>query len=394
MHTLQTHENTIVKRLDIKTSITMLADGDRAYAAPASLKLLKYAFMLMLLLRVLNLDDELEITKLSGLKESLKGSEAEEVLPQITVPPTLWLEEHVALTELKIKVALLKEINGMLCKNVQTLQLEEIFLLDDTTLLYYEKLLNAYDFLKFNRTVPLFEAFREDDEYEDYDDVSVYPEMLRRTSASDLARPGSSARLVSSGSYKSRMSTLSRDFRKLSFLGLNGHEEKDEQPPLPILPMSAPPQRSSLGSATLPHPHRDQFNTLLLKLKFYNKLRRRDSGASYSSALSTPTSMTSNTSNSSIRRKSSQGFQDKSPKDRLTDAQKQENQRSKLEYYVQVRELAENTQVLVNYLGKPGSRASLVRLMDFVKNNVFRLVLIDISAMIVEYAHLKASRVI
>ncbi|PVH14138.1 uncharacterized protein CXQ87_002263 [Candidozyma duobushaemuli] len=372
----------------------MLADGDRAYAAPASLKSSKYAFMSMLLLRVLNLDDESEITKSSGLKESLKGSEAEEVLPQITVPPTLWLEEHVALTESKIKVALLKEINGMLCKNVQTLQSDEIFLLDDTTLLYYEKLLNAYDFLKFNRTVPSFEAFREDDEYEDYDDVSVYPEMSRRTSASDLARPGSSARSVSSGSYKSRMSTLSRDFRKLSFLGLNGHEEKDEQPPSPISPMSAPPQRSSSGSATSPHPHRDQFNTLLSKSKFYNKLRRRDSGASYSSALSTPTSMTSNTSNSSIRRKSSQGFQDKSPKDRLTDAQKQENQRSKLEYYVQVRELAENTQVLVNYLGKPGSRASLVRLMDFVKNNVFRLVLIDISAMIVEYAHLKASRVI
>ncbi|PSK35341.1 hypothetical protein C7M61_004586 [Candidozyma pseudohaemuli] len=371
----------------------MLADGERAYAAPASLKLLKYAFMLMLLLRVLNLDDELEITKLSGLKQSLKGSEAQEILPQITVPPTLWLEDHVALTELKIKVALLKEINGMLYKNVQTLQLDEIFLLDDTTLLYYEKLLNAYDFLKFNRTVPLFEAFREDDEYEDYDDVSMYPEMLRRTSASDLARPGSSARLVSSGSYKSRMSTLSRDFRKLSFLGLNGHEEKEEQPPLPILPMSAP-QRSFLSSAALPHPHRDQFNTLLLKLKFYNKLRRRDSGASYSSALSTPTSMTSNTSNSSIRRKSSQAFPDKPPKERLSEAQKQENQRSKLEYYVQVRELAENTQVLVNYLGKPGSRASLVRLMDFVKNNVFRLVLIDISAMIVDYAHLKACRVI
>lgn len=367
--------------------------GDRPHTAGTSLKLLKYAFMLMLLLRVLNLEDELEITRKLDLKLSLKGKEAPEVLPQITVPPTLWLEENVVLAELKVKVALLKEINGMLNRNAATLKLEEPFLLDDTTLLYYEKLLNAYDFLKFNRQAPLFEAFRENDEYEDYDDESVYPESLRRTSASDLARPGSSARLLSSGSYKSRMSTLSRDFRKLSFLGLNGREERDETPPLPILPASAP-QRSHLATAFPLHQARDPFNSLLSKLKFYNKLRRHDSGASTTSALSTPTSMTSTTSVSSVRRKSSLGFQDKGSKERLTEAQKQENQRVKLEYYVQVRELAENTQELVNYLGKPGSRASLMRLMDFVKNNVFRFVLIDISAMIVDYAHLKASGVV
>lgn len=390
----------------------MLADPERSnYTPAASLKLLKYAFMLMLLLRVLNLEDEQAMVGASAAaKAKLDEAEPPEVLPQITVPLTLWLQEDVVLAELKIKVALLREINSMLQKNVLTLQSEELFLLDDTTLMYYEKLLTAYDFLKFNRPAPLFDALREDDEYEEYDDassVSVYPShpdsILRRTSASELARPGSSARLLSSGSYKSRMSTLSRDFRKLSFLGLNGHpelpshEKEDVSPPLPILPLSAP-QRSFLAStfqpASLLHPHRDQLNALLSKLKFYNKLRRRDSAASYSSALSTPTSMTSNTSASSVRRKSSQGFTEKQPKKRLSDAQKQENQRSKLEYYVQVRELAENTKILVSFLGKPGSRASLVRLMDFVKNNVFRLVLIDISSMIVEYAHLKASRVI
>ncbi|KAF3991870.1 hypothetical protein FT663_01998 [Candidozyma haemuli var. vulneris] len=367
--------------------------------------------MSMLLLRVLNLEDEQAMVGASAAaKAKLDEAEPPEVLPQITVPSTLWLQEDVVLAESKIKVALLREINSMLQKNVSTLQSEELFLLDDTTLMYYEKLLTAYDFLKFNRPAPSFDALREDDEYEEYDDassVSVYPShpdsISRRTSASELARPGSSARSLSSGSYKSRMSTLSRDFRKLSFLGLNGHpespshEKEDVSPPSPISPLSAP-QRSFSASTFQPasssHPHRDQLNALLSKSKFYNKLRRRDSAASYSSALSTPTSMTSNTSASSVRRKSSQGFTEKQPKKRLSDAQKQENQRSKLEYYVQVRELAENTKILVSFLGKPGSRASLVRLMDFVKNNVFRLVLIDISSMIVEYAHLKASRVI
>lgn len=382
------------------------------YTVPASsLKQLKYAFMSMLLLRVLNLEDEQTIVLGTALEMAkLAQKSPPEILPQIAVPPTLWLQEDVVLHELKIKVALLREINGMLQKNVQSLLSEELFLLDDTTLMYYEKLLNAYDFLKFNKPAPLFDAFREDDEYEDYDDdssMSAYPSYmdtnLGRTSISELARPGSFARLVSSGSYKSRMSTLSKDFRKLSFLKLNGHEDKEDTPPLPILPISAP-QRSMLATAfsrdsqgsrdSLLHNHRDQLNALLSKSKFYNKLRRRDSTASYSSAVSTPTSVTSNASNPSTRRKSSLGFGDKKLRQRLTESQKQENQRNKLDYYVQVKELEENTKQLVGFLAKPGSRASLVRLMDFVKNNVFRLVLIDVSSMIVEYTHLKASRVI
>ncbi|KAK8441662.1 hypothetical protein ACI3LY_000027 [Candidozyma auris] len=382
------------------------------YTVPASsLKQSKYAFMSMLLLRVLNLEDEQTIVSGTASEMAkLAQKSPPEILPQIAVPPTLWLQEDVVLHESKIKVALLREINGMLQKNVQSLSSEELFLLDDTTLMYYEKLLNAYDFLKFNKPAPSFDAFREDDEYEDYDDdssMSAYPSYMDtnsgRTSISESARPGSFARSVSSGSYKSRMSTLSKDFRKLSFLKLNGHEDKEDTPPSPISPISAPQRsmsatafsRDSQGSRdSSSHNHRDQLNALLSKSKFYNKLRRRDSTASYSSAVSTPTSVTSNASNPSTRRKSSSGFGDKKSRQRLTESQKQENQRNKLDYYVQVKELEENTKQLVGFLGKPGSRASLVRLMDFVKNNVFRLVLIDVSSMIVEYTHLKASRVI
>lgn len=384
-------------------------DG-RHFTPQGSLKPLKYAFMSMFLIRVLNLDDEMLIVRSSRVaREKIgQGKLPPEILPKITMPPTLWLQEEIVLPEATIKAALLREINAMLQRSIQTLQLEELFLLDDNTLLYYEKLLNAYDFLKFDRTPPLFDAFREDDEYEDFDvedPVSVYPSSsgsaLGRGSTSDfnrdLNRQASSSRLVSSGSYKSRMSTLLKDFRKLSFLGLNGQppqsfdECSDPTPPLPVLPQSAPQRSALVSSNPAQHPHREHLSTILSKSKFYNKLRRRDSAASFSSALSTPTSMTSNVSTGSGRRKSTQG-EPKKPKERLSEAQKQENQRAKLEYYVQVRELAKSTKMLAGFLGKPGSRASLVRLMEFVKNNVFRLVLIDISSMIVDYAHLKALR--
>lgn len=88
------------------------------YTVPASsLKQLKYAFMSMLLLRVLNLEDEQTIVLGTALEMAkLAQKSPPEILPQIAVPPTLWLQEDVVLHELKIKVALLREINGMLQK--------------------------------------------------------------------------------------------------------------------------------------------------------------------------------------------------------------------------------------------------------------------------------------
>lgn len=344
----------------------------------------RYAQIPRILSQVLNVDSTLILQQYASA--SVSADEVHDFLPNISLPPDLWLQQDLVVKDVKVKIPLLKEINLMLAGDVARLASPDPFYVDEAALLYYERLISAYDLLSFERNPPDFEPLREDDEYlEEYDNMSTLGKTL---SFPETRQP----RPVSSSSHKLRMSNLSRDFRKLSFLGLHAHHDDDETLKTASSPVAtSTPQSSQNTSPASPHLPNKQMAGLLSKSKarFYTKLKRRDS---LSSVISTPTTVSSTNSNASFRRKSNMS-DDRSTRRSLTlsGIQRQDNQRDKHEYYTQVQSFVENITAVLPYLGKPGSRASLARLMDFLKTNVFKFIMIDVAMMLIDYAHLKAS---
>lgn len=381
----------------------------------------KYAFIGMFLKRILNLKDESVILDANAYERkpdsSRKKRKPVEILPQIAVPPKLWLQHDIVVKNMKIKSSLLKEINSMLLEHVELLRSNAMFLIDETSLSYYEKILVAYNFLEFGRNHNRFDPLREDDEFEDDDGSS----MLSLTRARSLFfpdlnnapfNPASYSRPPSIGSHKSvnRISTLSRDFlsskRKQSILGhlAPALQNSDDERRRLVSQTSMNGQLKSQPNLNSSGQFQDEklkdhsiTNSILSKSKIYNRIKkRRELYSLVSSALSTPISVTSVNSSPSFRRTS--GVYDGEGRSHhlyspLSASQRIENQKDKHEYYVQVRRLAENTNALVGHLGQPGSRAMFIRLMEFIKNSVFKFIIIDVSLMIIEFGHLKASEV-
>lgn len=381
-------------------------DAFQALLLSMPLESSKYAFISMFLARMLNVPNDKAIvdaaTSPPSTTQSARGTPAE-ILPQVAVPLDLWLRPDVSILNLKLKVAILREVNSVLLGYAESLQTNELFLLDEIALMSLEKRISDCNLLDFNRLEPQrgFDGIREDDEYELDDAIGPMPPLKRSTVGTDTMLLPQSAltRPLSTASSINRISTLSRDLmggkRKFSFLG---------QHHSPTLPAAEDQRRASYHPTTpnrtlpvlqpLPQFGNGNSNGFLSKSKLYNKIKKRRE--LYSLIGSTPTSVSSSASQPSFRRKSSAYDMHEAangsakPVDEASAFQLIENQRDKHEYYVQAQMLGEKSNFFIGYIGRSGSRANLLRIMEFIKNYVFKFITVDMAHMIIDYGHRRA----
>ena len=76
---------------------------------------------------------------------SMDGDEAlfTTIGPHFAIPFDLWLRDEICIKDIKVKITMLKEINGMIGAELKDLSNKSTF---EVTLNYYGKLLNAYNF--------------------------------------------------------------------------------------------------------------------------------------------------------------------------------------------------------------------------------------------------------
>lgn len=370
----------------------------------------KYSFMSMLLARALNLKDEAMILAPSSYK-SKKHVSPVEILPQIAVPGDLWLASDIGIRDLKVKIALLKEVNAMLLRCLGEIASGRPLMLDEALINALASRVEEYKLTEFTASRPqlLYPSFREDDEYEsdtasvsnasfkelvpDTDDASVYSE-------SGSSRPGS----FSGSRSSSRVSTLPRDFmlgkRKLSFFGHTLSPKPDAGSPTEnrkslALTNTLQLSPSVMSSETFGPQKSSQINGLLSKSKFYNKLvKRRDLQALASSSTTTMAG-----SAQMLYRNSASGFDPQESHNgaarnaALSSAtQRIENQKDKYRFYAQTKSLGEHIQLLAACFDRRVSQPNLIMLMEFVKNYVFKFVVVDICQMILAKAHMGLMR--
>lgn len=395
------------RRMSLSDPDFINLDEFKSLNLSVSLESTKYAFISMMLSRVLNLKNESLLLDPLGSEPRPKSKSARpvELLPQVAVPNDLWLIQDIVIRNMPVKTSILREVNAMVLLFVEALQENKLHLIDDKLLSSLERRIHDYNLTDFNNTSepdPTFESLIEAEEYEESAADENYSVFLRR---SILGGPDISARTsrpmsTVSGKNINRLSSFSRDFvinkRKFSILG---------QPSLPVAEEEKSPLQPTTPTKTLPvlnslprfsNSHRESnfsahsiASGIFSKSKIYSKMKKRRELANL--VTSTTTSISSVSSAPSYRRKSNPYEGDAKNAARLSSqfsvSQKAENQRSKHEYYLQTKILGELTNLLVGYLGKSGLRGSLMRLLEFIKNHVFKFILVDVCRMIVDYGH-------
>ncbi|KAF8004362.1 hypothetical protein HF325_001810 [Metschnikowia pulcherrima] len=358
----------------------------------------KYSFMSMFISRVLNLKDENQIFN-PTLDALIKRNPNAEILPQITIPQDLWQASEIQKTEA------LEAANAILAQSLEELNEREYFTIDESLISSLKDRVTEQKFTELALESLHFTSLPEDEELEDQglDSIASLKHLPTEADASSI-NSGSSRPSSFSGTRSSRVSSISRDLmlgkRKLSIFG--HHQQKSE--PVPhgedrksVGLQHLTPNLTSLTSldTNTSQPastqKASQINGLLLKSKFYNKLvKRRDLQAlipglgSGSGALSSYRNSTSGTDpqdNTTLARSSYH----------MSDAQRAQNQRQKLEYYVQTRKLGDHVRQLAASFGRRDSHDDLVTLLEFVKNFIFRFVVVDICHML--FAKTEISRV-
>ncbi|OBA21706.1 hypothetical protein METBIDRAFT_12182 [Metschnikowia bicuspidata var. bicuspidata NRRL YB-4993] len=361
----------------------------------------KYLFMSMFLSRALNLKDESSILDPASYKAKTHVSLVE-ILPHIAIPSDLWLLSEIGIPHLKVKVALLKDINAMLARVLDSLNNGEYFMLDDHLLRSFETRVAEY---RMTELSPDFTAVQsEEPQIEDTSELDHVSELSLSikdypADTDTMSVSSASTRTGSMSKNSNRMSTFSRDLllgkRKLSIFGLNQHLKPVLLPPnedrvsgnpgrtLQISPETPPSEPSNTHQFVTQKS--SQMNGLLLKSKFYNKLvKRRDlevADPASLSASSTPSYL-------SLVGAPGQGDTDgySSRRFLVSTTQRIENQKDKYHFYSQTKTLGENIEALVAGFGRRGSQANLVTLMEFIKNHVFKFVVADICHMIIAKA--------
>lgn len=395
------------RRMSLTDPDSLNLDDFKLLNLSVSLESTKYAFISMLLSRVLNLKSEALLLDPQATEQGPKQKVARpvELLPLVAVPNDLWLVQEITIRNSQTKTSILREVNALVLLYVEALKENKLHLIDEPLLLSLEKRITEFNFTDFNNKLDIehgFDALNEAEEYEESTIDENYSVFSRR---SIIGMPDARPRPMSTASSKNinRLSTMSSTFgvnkRKFSILG---------QPSLPVAEEERHPLQPTTPTKTLPimnalprfsNGHRElNFSAhsiasgILSKTKIYSKMKKRRELANL--VVSTATTLSSVSSAPSYRRQSTQYDGDlKSParfnNTQVSAVQKAENQRSKHEYYLQTKILGELTKSLVGYLGKSGLRGNLMRLLEFIKNYVFKFILVDICHMIVDYGHHK-----
>lgn len=409
----------------------------------------KYSFICLFLSRVLNIKDFNTILNDNNANVPHKKKRPVEILPGIAIPQDLWLYHEIIIKNVKIKTSLVHEINDMLVKHLQASTDSEL----DQSTLSFQKLLMAYKFLEMPErktfyvdytTSDLDLAFKEEDEEDDLEGNDSNSKSLSRTdsnetfdashesltidsedpttSSTSLQSLNSHTTTLSNGHTNSllsskRISSLSRDLmskkRFLSLLGNNGKNTSNFSETRSVSDSASyVSHASSITSGSIQEEDTKKhqaLNGLLAKSRLYNKIKKhRELSGSMNSATSGHSSFsysnrnsisTVSTNISSKRRASSSlatEFNDKAsiktassiPFPKLTSHQIYANRKLKYEYYTELHTLNKLAHEMISLLSDAPSH-STIELLDFLQHYVLKLVVIDLSQMLIDYAHFK-----
>lgn len=391
----------------------------------------KYSFICLFLTRLLNLKDPNTILN-DNSNLPHKKKRPVELLPGIAIPQDIWLYHEIIIKNIKIKTSLIHEFNTMLEKYL----LPTGFTLDEASILYYQKLLTAYKFLEMPKREPFYDnyntedldlSFKEEDEDEMLEDsFDSESKALDRTDSNETfdashesatidSRPSSTSispnasfsTTSSSVLASKRVSSLSKDLMsRKRFLSLLGHKKAGAE----TRAVSEPVLSSQASNAADEEPKRQQaLNSLLAKSRIYNKIKKHrelsgsiNSGASSHSSFSysnrnsistTGTTVSSRRRGSAlaneINEKASVKTASSIPFPKLNIHQIYSNRKLKYEYYLELQTLNKRTNELVSLLTTNLNR-STIELLEFLQHNALKLVVIDFSQMLVDYAYFKS----
>lgn len=404
-HHPSTDNDTTMNQLILEHSIHLLS--------------IDYLMIINFLSTILNLDnsDILQVgTPVTHIDDEFHFSNNYlEILPNIKVPEDIWLEDEIIIKDVKIKSSILLEILTWL--NQEIASDNELNL---ANLSHFEKLLLAYNIydLKHEKNNDDTISINLTQNLPSLSNAVSSPISISNLPSNSISTPASTS--SASGSFSSpnlvpnssnsitnfstsktprRISSLSREIlssrRRLSnFLN---HEKSSD------LPISIP------ASPTEEEHQKQALNSILSKSKIYNKFaKRRESQTSLNSNLSNRNSIQTNflamtmnsISSTNSKRRTSTSFlsgdviPESNPTNYLTNIlspeQKKENRKLKFEYYFQLYNLLQITEVISKALQQNDSKYSKLRkCLEFLKSKIFKFVVIDTYQMIMDYTAMK-----
>lgn len=358
---------------------------DDSYSVKDEALFKNFIKLIRILSQVLNVNDENVIldTEKHTRYENLKSTE---ILPQVSCPADLWVRQGVSIRDIEKKIELLQKINLVVTKD--TVKSFEYETERETLLSYYEKLVNEYDEIEQDQQKIV-------NSKGDEGGGPSTPSIKEARNSYNLSPSKSTHSNISQRTHNTLFSgnvSLSMK-RRLSLLSWNRGEfipselEADKaraENGLPFYSNSSAKRNSTIGS-------------MLSKSKIYKRLRDGHGAASgpkssnqsdINRRSSVITSHTLSTNSSAKKRGS---FDDISWKDNNSIIHKpfstpealshrQENQRKKLEFYIQCKELLAILRASIDN-NKYAETDAIKYLIQ-----VTRCVIIDIVHMIMDYA--------
>lgn len=366
----------------------------------------RYAFIGMFLNRALNLKNVNDILEPSA--SPLNANETAkciEILPQIAVPPDLWLQPQIHIPFVKLKVSILKEVNTLLQESLDASQSGTSPPFNEASITLLERQIissNLLEFLKQDTETEMrFDSLNEADEDQNSLEGSSPVLGMRNSLVLELR----SFSLLSSNSdlksgNRTRLSSFSRDLKtstkKFSFLALPNSKIG---PPNEEYKIKTPPQTPPLTSPISNAPgvvglsRRDSShslaNGLFAKSRLYGKIKKKRELAALLTSSTTSPAIASPSMSSQRRSSAPDLYVARRGSSQISLTRQCDNQKDKHEYYCQLQKLAAKTGETLKFLNQRSPNASLLHLMEFIKASVFKFVIIDISHMIVIYGHLR-----
>lgn len=363
--------------------------------------LLKYWPVLEFLTQVTGLENEEDILKDNvKIQEPQQDGAMGELLSNFKIPQDMWLREEVAVKDIRIKTNILLEINNMVERDLLGVRIEDMRV-DENVLAYYEKVLIAFKFLEINR-VGEDENGKENNPRE-YDEDLESDELTRVSTnqSSNSLRPKS----FLNGYMGSMMS-----HRRNSLKKRDSTSSKSRLPSSATLYEEEEHDHLKSQTATEDDKKKQPLNGLLAKSKLYNRVKKhRELSGSLNSLASSQSNVSQNNrnsisttaSNNSARKKSStimspnfnifkgNGISPGPQSLAALAVNREEVQREKYDYYIQVKRLKLNIQTILAIRDEKSFQQQ-VKILRFISRYVFRFIAIDVFEMIVKYGQCQA----
>lgn len=365
-------------------------------ALQLSLESGRYSFMTMFMQKILNLSKDSQIVARNS--QAVTNSRvAFEILPLVFLPHDLWLSYEVSIPDAMHKVALLQEANTVLQAYLGVLANEELLLVDDKKLQLMELIAQQYCLME-DVTAPATPSAPPRSPLQQITTTQEDLQSPLSKQNSQTSRPSSYQEpltpLSRNSTLVSRMPSFQRELpkvkRKHSFLG---HISLSPGPAyFETISQTSP---SSLLSPLSPEsafqsPTRPPMTNIFSKSKLYSRMKRRRELQALIMSSSTTASNGGTSGAPSVRPESTISDHSGYELDKAVLLERYiENQKQKHAYYVQIRNIRESVKSLLVYLKRPGILASMIKLLEFVKGFIFKMILVDVCRMLIDYGHAK-----